>query len=51
MKLIAAVDECSTPGANNCSSSADCVNKNGSFECQCRPHYTGDGVDCNGKIF
>ena len=44
------VDECATPGANNCSSNADCVNEPGSFGCNCKPGYTGDGVDCNGTF-
>ena len=47
---FADADECNTPDANNCSSKADCVNKPGSFECNCRPGYTGDGVNCNGKV-
>jgi len=45
---FADVDECNTPGANNCSSIADCVNKPGSFECNCKSGYTGDGVNCSG---
>ena len=45
------VDECNAPGANNCSSNAECVNKRGSFQCNCKSGYTGDGVNCNGKRF
>lgn len=43
------MDECKIPGAVSCSVSADCVNKPGSFECKCRPGYTGDGINCDGK--
>ena len=49
-KPFADVDECIAPSANNCSSNADCVNEPGSFECNCRPGYTGDGVNCNGMF-
>ena len=49
-KPFADVDECSTPGANNCSSNADCVNEPGLFKCVCRPGYTGDGMNCNGRF-
>ena len=45
---LADVDECIPSGANNCSSNAECVNKPGSFDCNCRPGYTGNGVNCNG---
>jgi len=47
---VADVDDCNTPGANNCSSNTDCVNKLGSFECNCKIGYTGDGVSCNGRF-
>ena len=47
---LADVDECNSPSANNCSSNADCVNELRSFECNCRPGYTGDGVNCNGRF-
>lgn len=45
------LNECYTSDANNCSVNADCVNKPGTFECNCKPGYTGDGVVCNGKGF
>ena len=37
------------PVAVSCSANADCVNNPGSFECKCRPGFTGDGIDCDGK--
>ena len=39
-----------SPDTNDCSSNADCVNEPGSFECNCRPGYTGNGVNCIGKF-
>jgi len=47
---VADVDECNTPGTNNCSSNANCVNEPGSFGCHCKSGYTGDVVDCNGML-
>ena len=48
--LFADVDECNTPGSNNCSSNANCVSNPGSFECQCKSGYTGDGANCSGRL-
>ena len=48
--FLTGVDDCASPGANNCSSNADCVNEAGSFGCNCKPGYTGDGVNCNGTL-
>ena len=42
------VDECCL-GRDNCDpSSAACTNTIGSFECECLPGFTGDGVTCEG---
>ena len=35
---------------DNCDVNADCINTEGSFECVCKPGYTGDGKDCEGKL-
>ena len=34
---------------DNCDENADCINTEGSFECVCKPGYTGDGLICTGK--
>lgn len=39
------INECLT-GDNRCSSGADCNNKPGSYSCQCREGYRGNGVLC-----
>ena len=40
------IDECVT-GLANCSVNAECINSIGSFNCTCRPGYTGDGFTCS----
>ena len=44
------IDECVT-GRHNCSENANCTNTNGSFTCQCKEGYTGDGVECEGMMY
>ena len=41
-------NECIT-GEHNCDANADCNNTEGSFECTCKPGYSGNGVDCTGN--
>lgn len=36
-------------GVNKCSIDANCINTNGSYTCQCKPGYQGDGVSCSGN--
>ena len=43
------IDECSN-GQNNCSNNADCINKNGHFDCRCQPGFIGDGINCEREI-
>ena len=43
------IDECVT-GPHNCNENANCTNTNGSFTCQCKEGYTGDGIECEGMI-
>lgn len=46
--LVTDVDECAAvPGP--CSEDASCINTDGSFECICKPGFTGDGVQCEGE--
>ena len=40
------INECTTK-KDNCSPNADCMNSNGSFTCQCKVGYDGDGVNCS----
>jgi len=42
------IDECAM-GNGGCSPLANCTNTPGSFECECRLGYTGDGKTCHGK--
>ena len=42
------IDECAL-GLDNCSPSATCINSIGSFQCECLPGYSGDGVTCEGQ--
>lgn len=43
------VDECSS-NTHKCHRSANCINTVGSYNCSCKPGFTGNGrQDCNGK--
>ena len=46
--IFADLEECTT-NTHNCDVNADCVNTVGSYSCNCRAGYTGDGQTCNGK--
>jgi hypothetical protein len=41
------IDECSL-NTNNCDNNAICINTNGSFTCDCKNGYIGDGKSCQG---
>ncbi|CAH3146754.1 unnamed protein product, partial [Porites lobata] len=41
------VDECSA-SSPVCDSNANCSNTRGSYSCNCRAGYTGDGKTCQG---
>lgn len=44
-------DEC-TSNVHQCKPNADCVNVDGSYQCNCKPGYTGDGlISCGGTKF
>ena len=42
------INECEV-GKHNCHANAICNNIKGSFECTCKPGYSGNGVNCTGK--
>ena len=46
--IFADLEECST-NTHNCDVNADCMNTVGSYSCNCRAGYTGNGQACNGK--
>lgn len=43
------IDECSL-GTNECHTNASCSNTFGSYNCQCKNGYTGNGRTCKGKL-
>ena len=43
------VDECANNEANNCHVNAFCTNYDGSYNCECKQGYTGDGLRCTGE--
>ena len=43
------IDEC-TEETDNCDDAAICTNTDGGFTCLCEPGFSGDGVQCEGKI-
>ena len=42
------VDECLNVGSNQCDANATCANTEGSYVCQCREGYEGEGKKCTG---
>ena len=44
---------CGAVGAkgDNCSDNATCTDGNGSYMCECKDGFTGDGFTCTGIIF
>ena len=48
--FISDIDECKD-NTNDCSKDATCNNTIGSFECTCKPGFTGDGSTCIGTNF
>lgn len=44
------VDECSAAGGGPCHADATCVNTPGRFYCECKPGFSGDGINtCSGR--
>ena len=50
LKPISDIDECVVDTHHNCSSDAFCNNTHGSFNCTCKPGFTGDGENCTGRV-
>ena len=44
------INECDE-STDNCDSNADCSNTIGSFMCQCKIGFSGDGVTCTGEYY
>lgn len=36
-------------GENNCSTDATCINTPGSYSCNCKSGFSGNGTSCTGK--
>ena len=47
--LLTDVDEC-TSNVHNCHQQGICTNNIGSFSCQCKKGYTGNGTWCTGEL-
>merc|ERR1712045_1014332 len=41
------IDECAPFGSNNCDANAMCMNVIGTFLCECKNGYVGDGTKCD----
>lgn len=46
--FVTDVDECAAEPVP-CSDDATCMNTDGSFLCECRPGFTGNGFQCEGE--
>ncbi len=45
--IFSDIDECSE-GSHTCDENANCTNTDGSFKCQCKIGFSGDGDTCTG---
>ena len=45
--IFSDIDECSE-GSHTCDGNANCTNTDGSFKCQCKIGFSGDGHTCTG---
>ena len=44
------IDECSAD-SNPCDENADCTNSDGSYTCNCKQGFKGNGTVCEGKLY
>ncbi|GCB72882.1 hypothetical protein scyTo_0006514 [Scyliorhinus torazame] len=42
------INECVDPVMNQCDTNAHCLNSDGSYRCECKPYYRGNGTHCEG---
>ena len=42
------IDDCASQ-THDCSSKGECINMDGSYQCECQPGFTGNGKTCNGR--
>ena len=43
------IDECDLD-SHGCSENATCTNTDGSYTCECKDGYYGDGFNCSGRL-
>ena len=48
--LFSDIEECKA-GTDGCHDNATCTDGNGSYTCECKDGFTGDGFTCTGIIF
>ena len=48
ISCVADIDECAIGDKGGCHKDARCVNEVGSFRCECKPGYEGNGKTCIG---
>ena len=46
--FISDINEC-TNGSAECDENADCENNEGSYDCNCKNGFSGNGKTCSGK--
>ena len=48
ISCVVDIDECAIGDKGGCHKDARCVNEVGSFRCECKPGYEGNGKTCIG---
>ena len=44
------IDECAVDELHDCHVYANCTNTDGSYSCQCKQGFDGNGLNCVGKF-
>lgn len=47
VNLLQDINECKV-GKSSCDTEATCINKPGTYKCECREGYVGNGYSCEG---